>query len=45
MATRFASFEAYKRWLTDKETGQASVGDIFIGSRLRLFSLIQILAN
>jgi hypothetical protein len=34
MSTRFASFEAYKGWLTDKETGQASVGSIFIGKSL-----------
>ena len=31
MATRFASFEAYKGWLMDKETRQTSVGNIFIG--------------
>ena len=31
MATCFASFEAYKSWLMDKETRQISVGNIFIG--------------
>ena len=30
MAIRFASFEAYKGWLADKETGKTSVGGIFI---------------
>ncbi|KIM82463.1 hypothetical protein PILCRDRAFT_820314 [Piloderma croceum F 1598] len=30
MATRFASFEAYKGWLTDKKTGKTSVGSIFV---------------
>ncbi|KAF9448266.1 mitochondrial carrier [Macrolepiota fuliginosa MF-IS2] len=30
MATRFASFEAYKGWLADKSTGQTSVGNIFL---------------
>ncbi|KAK7472346.1 Mitochondrial succinate-fumarate transporter, variant 2 [Stygiomarasmius scandens] len=30
MAIRFASFEAYKGWLADKETGKTSVGNIFI---------------
>ncbi|KAF9529811.1 mitochondrial carrier domain-containing protein [Crepidotus variabilis] len=30
MAIRFASFETYKGWLADKETGQTSVGSIFI---------------
>ncbi|KAH9888415.1 mitochondrial carrier [Cubamyces lactineus] len=30
MAIRFASFEKYKAWLADKETGQTSVGNIFI---------------
>ncbi|KAH7907345.1 mitochondrial carrier domain-containing protein [Hygrophoropsis aurantiaca] len=30
MAIRFASFEAYKGWLANKETGQTSVGNIFI---------------
>ncbi|THH08937.1 hypothetical protein EW146_g8833 [Bondarzewia mesenterica] len=30
MATRFASFEAYKGWLADKETGKTSVGRIFL---------------
>jgi len=39
MATRFASFEAYKGWLTDKETGKASVGSIFIG-QLRGFATL-----
>jgi hypothetical protein len=41
MATRFASFEAYKGWLTNKETGQASVGSIFIGLFLGFCSFIQ----
>jgi len=30
MATRFASFEAYKDWLADNETGKTSVGNIFL---------------
>ncbi|KAK0222452.1 mitochondrial carrier domain-containing protein [Armillaria nabsnona] len=30
MAIRFASFEAYKGWLADKETGKTSLGNIFI---------------
>ncbi|KAG5638437.1 hypothetical protein H0H81_012654 [Sphagnurus paluster] len=30
MAIRFASFEAYKGWLADKETGKTSVGGIFL---------------
>lgn len=30
MAFRFASFEKYKGWLADKETGKTSVGNIFI---------------
>ncbi|OCH93497.1 mitochondrial carrier [Obba rivulosa] len=30
MATRFASFETYKRWLADPATGKTSVGSIFI---------------
>ncbi|KAI0821156.1 mitochondrial carrier [Irpex lacteus] len=30
MAVRFASFEAYKDWLADKETGKTSIGNIFI---------------
>jgi hypothetical protein len=34
MAIRFASFEAYKGWLADKETGKTSVGMIFIGTPL-----------
>ena len=32
MAIRFASFETYKGWLADKETGKTSVGSIFIGA-------------
>lgn len=31
MAVRFASFEQYKGWLADKDTGKTSVGNIFIG--------------
>ena len=31
MAIRFASFERYKGWLADKETGVTSVGGIFVG--------------
>ena len=31
MAVRFASFEAYKGWLADKETGVTSIGNIFLG--------------
>ncbi|PCH35710.1 mitochondrial carrier [Wolfiporia cocos MD-104 SS10] len=30
MAIRFASFESYRAWLADKETGKTSVGNIFI---------------
>ncbi|EIM80747.1 mitochondrial carrier [Stereum hirsutum FP-91666 SS1] len=30
MATRFASFEAYKEWLADEKTGKTSVGNIFL---------------
>ena len=30
MAIRFASFERYKAWLADKETGVTIVGNIFI---------------
>ncbi|PIL32720.1 transporter [Ganoderma sinense ZZ0214-1] len=30
MAIRFASFERYKAWLANKETGKTSVGNIFI---------------
>lgn len=30
MAVRFASFEAYKEWLADKETGKTSLGNIFL---------------
>ncbi|KAN0130725.1 mitochondrial carrier [Lactarius tabidus] len=30
MAIRFASFETYKRWLADPETGKTSVGNIFL---------------
>ncbi|KAH8827927.1 mitochondrial carrier domain-containing protein [Flagelloscypha sp. PMI_526] len=30
MATRFASFEAYKGWLADKDTGKTSTGSIFL---------------
>lgn len=32
MAVRFASFEAYKGWLADKETGQTSMGNVFLGT-------------
>lgn len=32
MAIRFASFETYKKWLTDKETGKASVWAVFSGA-------------
>lgn len=32
MAIRFASFEAYKGWLADKETGKTSVSGIFLGA-------------
>ena len=34
MAIRFASFEAYKNWLADSETGKTSVGNIFLGISL-----------
>jgi|SRR6266850_113797 len=30
MAIRFASFETYKGWLADRETGKTSVGNIFV---------------
>ena len=30
MSIRFASFEAYKNFLADKETGKTSVGNIFV---------------
>ncbi|KAJ3480826.1 hypothetical protein NLI96_g8074 [Meripilus lineatus] len=30
MAVRFASFESYKAWLANKETGKTSLGNIFL---------------
>jgi solute carrier family 25 citrate transporter 1 len=42
MATRFASFEAYKGWLADKKTGQTSVGNIFIGTFLDFYLMMHI---
>ncbi|KAI0300428.1 mitochondrial carrier domain-containing protein [Multifurca ochricompacta] len=30
MAIRFASFETYKGWLADRETGKTSIGNIFL---------------
>jgi len=32
MAIRFASFESYKGWLADRETGKTAVGNIFLGA-------------
>lgn len=32
MAIRFASFEAYKGWLADKETGKTGVAEVFLGT-------------
>ena len=32
MAIRFASFETYKGWLADKDTGKTAVGNIFLGN-------------
>ena len=32
MAIRFASFETYKGWLADRETGRTAVGSIFLGA-------------
>lgn len=32
MAVRFASFESYKAWLANKETGKTSLGNIFLGA-------------
>lgn len=39
MAIRFASFEAYKGMLADKETGVTSVGNIFLGVHTPLASV------
>ena len=32
MAIRFASFESYKGWLADRETGKTAVGNTFLGA-------------
>lgn len=32
MAIRFASFETYKKWLTNENTGNTSVGGVFVGT-------------
>jgi hypothetical protein len=32
MAIRFASFETYKGWLEDRETGKTALGNIFLGA-------------
>lgn len=32
MAIRFASFEAYKNALADKDTGKTATGNIFLGA-------------
>ena len=31
MSIRFASFETYKKWLADKQTGKTSTGMTFVG--------------
>ena len=36
MAIRFASFDAYKSWLADKETGVTNVRSIFIGTHYQI---------
>jgi hypothetical protein len=48
MAIRFASFEAYKGWLSNKETGKTSVGSIFIGANFscqHIATLIEAIHN
>ncbi len=42
MAIRFASFETYKGWLADKDTGKTSIGSIFIGERMPLGTRVTI---
>ena len=42
MAIRFASFERYKGWLADKETGVTSVGGIFVGEWLVRCSAVEL---
>ena len=37
MSIRFASFETYKGWLADPQTGVTSVGGIFVGGSLCSF--------
>ncbi len=37
MAIRFASFETYKGWLADRETGKTTVGNIFLGAYFLLW--------
>ena len=32
MAIRFASFETYKGWLADRESGKTAIGNIFLGA-------------
>lgn len=41
MAIRFASFEAYKGWLADKDTKKTSVGGIFIGVFIDFYESIK----
>lgn len=43
MAIRFASFEAYKKALADKQTGQTGIGSIFLGALASLFYGVLIL--
>ena len=45
MAIRFASFEKYKTWLADKETGKTSVGMIFVGSYSAFSSFAHVCAQ
>lgn len=39
MAIRFASFETYKGWLADKETGKTATRNIFLGACRHLIPL------
>ena len=40
MSVRFASFETYKGWLADKETGKTSLGSIFLGASTSCYACV-----
>lgn len=45
MAIRFSSFETYRKWLMDNNTGEISTAKTFLGQYILYYQLVEVITD